>query len=132
MATSFDEHFERARQALDDRERVVARAACEAALAVAAVPYQRALALDGLAETYFFADDKDRALELLDEAIAICLPQISPKDVNTAYALAQSWDDKAMFLVMMHRNEEALPVLEESAPSTPGSCDGHAPIETGA
>jgi hypothetical protein len=75
MATSFDEHFEHARQALDDRERVVARAACEAALAVATAPYQRALALDGLAETYFFADDKDRALELLDQAIVACLPQ---------------------------------------------------------
>ena len=113
MAPSFDEHFERARQALDDRERVVARAACEAALAVAAAPYQKALALDGLAETYFFDDDKDRALELLDEAIAICLPQDLLKDVNTAYALAQSWDDKATFLVMMQREEEALPVLEE-------------------
>jgi len=113
MATSFDEHFERARQALDDRERVMARAACEAALAVATAPYQRALALDGLAETYFFEDDKDRALELLDQAIAICLPEDSPKDVNTAYALAQSWDDKATFLAMMQRDEEALTVLEE-------------------
>ena len=103
MATTFDEHFERARQALEDRERVVARAACEAALAVATAPYQRALALDGLAETYFFDDDKDRALELLDEAIAICLPQDLPKDVNTAYALAQSWDDKATFLMMMRQ-----------------------------
>ena len=113
MATSFEEHFERARQALDDRERVVARAACEAALAVATEPYQRALALDGLADTYFFEDDKDRALDLLDQAIAICLAQDSPKDLNTSYALAQSWDDKAMFLIMLHRSDEALIVLEE-------------------
>jgi len=113
MATSFDEHFERARQALDDRDRMVARAECEAALAVATEPYQKALALDGLAETYFFEDERDRALELLDQAIAIALPQDSPKDVNTGYALAQSWHDKAIFLIMMHRDQEALPVLEE-------------------
>ena len=90
----------------------MARAACEAALAVATAPYQRALALDGLAETYFFADDKDRALELLDEAIAICLPQTdAPKDADTAYALAQSWHDKAVFLMMMSRDEDALAVF---------------------
>lgn len=112
MVASFEEHFERARQALEDRERVVARAACEAALAVATEPYQRALAFDGLADTYFFSDDKDRALELLDQAIALCLPEDSPKDVNTSFALAQSWHDKAMFLVMMHKEGEALPVLE--------------------
>lgn len=112
MAT-FDEHFERARQALEDRERVLARAACEAALAVATEPYQKALALDGLADTYFFADEHDRALELLDQAIALCLPHDSPKDANTSYALAQAWYDKATFLTMMHRDGEALPVLEE-------------------
>jgi tetratricopeptide (TPR) repeat protein len=114
MATSFDEHFERARRARDDRERVVAREACEAALAVATEPYQRALALDGLAETYFFEnDDRDRALEFVDQAIAICLPQDSPENVNTSYALAQSWHDKATFLIMMHRDDEALGVSEE-------------------
>lgn len=114
MATSFDEHFERARQALEDRERLLARAECEAALAVATEAYQKALALDGLADTYFFEDDdRSRALELVDQAIAICLPHDSPKDVNTSYALARCWDDKAMFLAMMHRDDEALPVLDE-------------------
>jgi tetratricopeptide (TPR) repeat protein len=113
MATSFDEHFERARKALDDRERGVAREACEAALAVATAPFQKALALNGLADTYFFANEKDRALELLDQAIAICLPHDSPQDVDTSYALAKSWDDKATFLTMMHRDDEALPVLDE-------------------
>jgi tetratricopeptide (TPR) repeat protein len=116
MTTSFDEHFERARQALDDRERVLARAECEAALAIATEPYQRALALDGLAETYFYDDDQERALALLEQAIAICLPhpaQDTPKDVNTAYALAQSWDDKADFLLMMKRDDEAHSVVEE-------------------
>jgi tetratricopeptide (TPR) repeat protein len=113
MATSFEEHFERARQALDDRERGVAREACEAALAVATAPYQKALALAGLAETYFFAKDEDRAIELLDQAAAICLPHDSPQDVNTSYALAKSWYDKADFLTMMNREEEAIPVVEE-------------------
>lgn len=114
MATSFEEHFERARQALDDRERVIARAECEAALAIATEPYQKSLALDGLAETYFFDGEEDRALELLDQAIAICLPQDSPENVNTSYALAQTWDDKARFLMMRHRDGEALPLVEES------------------
>ena len=113
MATSFDEHFERARQARDDGERVVARAACEAALAVATEPYERALALDGLAETYYLDDSKERAFELLDQAIAACLAQDKPTDTNTAYALAQSWFDRADFLIMERRDEEALPVLEE-------------------
>lgn len=113
MATTFEEHFKRARQALDDRERGVARVECEAALAVATEPYQKALALDGLADTYFFADERDRALELLDQAIAICLPQDSPDNVNTSCALAQSWEDKASFLAMMNREEEALSVADE-------------------
>jgi tetratricopeptide (TPR) repeat protein len=113
MATSFDEHFERARKALDDRERGVARVTCEAALAVATEPYQKALALNGLAETYYLAKDEDRALALLDQAIATCLPHDSPEDVNTSYALAKSWDDKATFLTMMHRDDEALPLLDE-------------------
>jgi tetratricopeptide (TPR) repeat protein len=113
MTISFEEHFDRARQALDDCERGVAREACEAALAVATEPYQTALALDGLAETYFFEDDRTKALELLDQAIAICLPHDSAKDVNNSYALAQSWYDKATYLMMMHRDEDALPVLDE-------------------
>ena len=113
MATSFAEHFERARQAREDRERVVARAECEAALSVATAPYEKALALDGLAEIYFFQDEKERAFELLDQAVATCLPDDSPKDVNTGYALAQAWHDKAVFLIMMHRDEEALRVLEQ-------------------
>jgi tetratricopeptide (TPR) repeat protein len=113
MATSFEEHFERARQALEEPDRVVARAECEAALAVATAPYQRALALDGLADAYFFDDDKDRALELVDQAIGTCLAQDTQTDVNTAYALAQSWYDKAQYLAMMARDSEALSVLED-------------------
>ena len=113
MATSFEEHFERARQALEDRERVVARVECEAALAVATKPYERALAFDGLAVTYYFDDNKDRAFDFLDQAIAACLAQHRSTDMNTDYALAQSWFDKADFLVMERRDEEALPVLDE-------------------
>lgn len=113
MVTAFDQHFERARRALDDLERGVARAECEAALAIATEPYQKALALDGLAETYFFDGEEDRALELLDRAIALCLPQDSQENVNTSYALAQAWDDKAMFLNMMRRDDDARCVLGE-------------------
>src|SRR5262245_27414309 len=113
MATSFYEHFERAREALDEAERGVARAECESALAVATDRYQTALALAGLAETCFFDGEEERALGLLDQAIALCLPQDSPDNVNTSYALAQAWDDKAMFLNMMRRDDEARRVLDE-------------------
>ena len=113
MAT-FEEHFERARQARDDRNHAVARVAWEAALSAAAAPRERALALNGLADT--FGDNDNRAIELLDQAIASCLPQRNqdtPQDAMTAYALAQSWYDKAIILMMMRRDEDALAVLDE-------------------
>ena len=107
-----------ARQAREDREHEVARAAYEAALAVAVAPHEKALALDGLADTLFFVDDEEhRALELLDEAIATCLPQPdqdAPNDAATAYALAQLWYDKAIMLMMMNKDEDALAVFDES------------------
>ena len=118
MVATFDEHFQRAHQAREDREHEVARAAYEAALAVAVAPHEKALALDGLADTVFFVDDdKHRALELLDEAIATCLPQPdqdAPNDAATAYALAQLWFDKAIMLMMMNKDEDALAVFDES------------------
>ena len=113
MTTTFDEHFERALRALDDRNHVVAREACDAALAVATAPYQTALAFNGLSEASYYAEDNDRALALLEQAIAICLPHDLAEDVDTSYALAKSWGDKAELLTTMRRQDEALPVVDE-------------------
>jgi tetratricopeptide (TPR) repeat protein len=113
MAATFEQHFEHAQRALDDRNHVAAREACEAALAVATAPYQKALAVNGLANAYYFADEDDRALTLLDQAIAICLPHDLAEDVDTSYALAKSWGDKAELLTTMRRQDEALPVVDE-------------------
>jgi tetratricopeptide (TPR) repeat protein len=116
MATTFDEYYQRAREAMEEREHAATRAACEAALAVATAPHERALALHGLADACFGEDDEHRALELLEQAIAACLPQPeqeTPKDVATAYALGQSWYDKAIHLAMTRKEEEALAVLDE-------------------
>ena len=116
MANAFEEHFARARQARADREHAIARAACEAALSVAVMPYERALALDGLADTYSVDQDSHRALELLDQAIVACLPSPdhdTPDDVNAAYALALALFDKAELLMLTRREREGLATIEE-------------------
>ncbi len=66
-----------------------------------------------MSEASYYAEDNDRALAFLDQAIAACRPHESSADVNTSYALAKSWDDKAILLTMTHKEEEALPVLND-------------------
>jgi tetratricopeptide (TPR) repeat protein len=117
MAASFDEQFERGCQARSKLEHAAARAAFEAALSAAVAPHERAFALNELADTYFVSEQNDRALDLMDQAIAACLPwpdQETPKDPRTAYALAQTWYDKAVVLIVMNRDKDALIVLDES------------------
>ena len=117
MADSFNEHFERGRLAQDRRDNAQALAAFEAALAVANAPHERSLALNGLADISFRNEQDDRALELMDQAIAACLPRpdaATPTDARVACALAEVWDDKGTLLIGFNRSKEALAVFDKS------------------
>jgi tetratricopeptide (TPR) repeat protein len=117
MADSFIEHFKRGCRAQDQRDNAQALAAFEAALAIADAPHERALALNGLADICFRNEQDDRALELMDQAIAACLPRpdaATLTDARVAYALAEVWYDKGMLLIGLHRGEEALAIFNES------------------
>lgn len=117
MSSLFDEHFERGNHALDRRDYHEADEAFEAALAAATAPHERALALDGAADLCFRRDQNDRALALLEEAIALCLPKpgdSAAMDGRTAYALAVTGFDQGTMLAALGRNEEALAALDRS------------------
>jgi tetratricopeptide (TPR) repeat protein len=115
MSASFNQHFERGDKALSKFENDAAFAAFEAALAVADAPDERALALSGMATICFRHDEDERALDLLDRAIAACQPDgQAPSAGRLARVLAQVWYDKGTFLAALNRNEDALDVFEES------------------
>jgi tetratricopeptide (TPR) repeat protein len=116
MTDSFTEHFDRARRAQSNREHAAARASFEAALSAAVAPHEKALALNGLADTYF-TKDEERALELMEQAVATCLPQPdgeTPKDVGTAFALALTWYDMSALLSVMNRDQDALAAVDQT------------------
>jgi tetratricopeptide (TPR) repeat protein len=117
MAASFSEHFKRASQARHDRNHAVAHAEFEAALAVAEAPHERAFALNGLASCCLADDQNERAIELMDQAIAACLPHPdaeTPLDDRTAHALAEVCYDKGTELEVVRRDAEALAIFDES------------------
>jgi len=117
MPISFDEHFERASKARNDRNFAEAHAAFEAALAATHIPHERALALNGLADCCFVNKQNERALDLMDQAIAACLPHPdaeTPANDRIAHILATVWFDKGIVLRVSSRDEEALVVFNES------------------
>lgn len=111
MPGSFDQHFERGEQVLSRDQYVEALASFEAALTAAHAPHQRASALDGMAVANFHLKQDQRAFELLDQAIALCLP-LADMDGPSALALARAWYDKAGMLAGLGRIEDALAALE--------------------
>jgi tetratricopeptide (TPR) repeat protein len=117
MSSLFDEHLERGNAALDRRDYHEADEAFEAALAAASVPYERALALDGAADVCFRREQNDRALAMLEEAVALCLPKpvdSAPMDGKTAYALALACFDQGTMLAALGRDEESVAALDRS------------------
>src|SRR5262245_66594972 len=115
MAETFSEHLERGEQALDEVNNAEAQAEFEAALALAELPHERAMALDGLATLHFRNDEKERALEMIDEAARLCISESSERtDGQASRALAQIWYDKAIVLITMDRDEDAAAALDQS------------------
>lgn len=115
MPVSISEHLARGEQALAKFHNAEARAAFEAALELAKLPHERALALDGLATVHFRNNEKQRALDLLDQATGLCLPQgTAPADGQTAHALAQICYDKAIVLTTLDREVDAVAALDQS------------------
>ncbi len=117
MPSLFDEHLARGNEALDRRDYHEADEAFEAALAAAGAPHERALALDGAADICSRRKQNDRALAMLNEAIALCLPKpgdTAPLEGRRAYALALVSQDLGTLLIMMRRNDEALAALDTS------------------
>lgn len=114
MSPTFDEHLATARALLDERERDKARIALEAAQALARTPAEHALVLNGLADvTFFFREDRQGGLDLLDRSIALSLPLVDsdPQDMRAALALTEACTEKSKYLVMTHRSDEALAPL---------------------
>lgn len=115
MAETFSEHLERGEEALAKFNNADALAALEAALNLAKLPHEQALALDGIATVRFRRDEKQRALDLLDEAAAFCVTEENkPASAQSARALAQICYDKAIVLKTMDRHEAAIAALDES------------------
>jgi tetratricopeptide (TPR) repeat protein len=107
--------LEQGEEALAKFNNAEAQAAFEAALKRATLPQERALALDGIATIHFRNDEKERALALFEEAIALCLSaDAEPADGQTARALAQSWYDKAIVLRTLDRDEDAIATLDHA------------------
>ncbi|HEY1383071.1 MAG TPA: tetratricopeptide repeat protein [Dongiaceae bacterium] len=111
MASSFEEQFERAETALSDDDYPKALAAFEDALNSARLPHQRARSLDGMANASFHLKKHERAFDLLDQAIASCLP-IADTDKLAAMTLARAWYDKAGMCAETGKVTEALSVLD--------------------
>jgi len=115
MAGTFSEHLDRGEQALDDVNNAEAQAEFDAALALASLPHERAMALDGLATLHFRNGEPERGFKLLDEAAGLCLSELSERaDGQASRALAQIYFDKAIFLTTQDRDEEALAALDHS------------------
>src|SRR5262249_9543152 len=87
----------------------------EAAMKLARLPHERALALDGLATICFRNKENERALELWDQAIIACQPGgKTPIDGETASALANAWFEKGVALTTMSRDEEAIETFDQA------------------
>ena len=115
MAETFSEHLERGEQALDEVNNAEAQTELEAALALAKLPHERAMALNGLATLHFRNGETERGFDLLDEAASLCLSEGSERtDGQASRALAQIWYDKAIFLTTKDRDEDALATLDQS------------------
>ncbi len=112
---SFSEHLDRGEEALAKFHNTEARTAFEAALELAKLPHERAFALDGIATIHFRNDEKKQALDLLDQAAALCSPQgADPADGRTAHAFAQICYDKAIILITLDRDADAVAALDQS------------------
>ncbi|WP_162917337.1 hypothetical protein [Dongia deserti] len=116
MPETCQEWLERGEDALSKVKNAEALAAFEEALKLAARPHERALALDGLATIRFRHDEKQQALDLLDEAASLCLAteRSDPAGAQIARALAQIWYDKSIVLTTMDRDEAAIATLDQS------------------
>jgi tetratricopeptide (TPR) repeat protein len=113
MSGSFDQHHKRGERALSHDEYSEALGSFQAALDAARAPHERARALDGMAHASFRLKEDARAFDLLEQAIALCLPT-ADTDRQAALALARAWYDKAGMCAQLGRVKDALEVLEPS------------------
>jgi tetratricopeptide (TPR) repeat protein len=111
MPGSFSEHFERAEEFLSEDDNAKALTSFESALNAARLPHERGRALDGMANASFHLKKHERAFDLLDQAIAVCLPVVNT-DRLADMALARAWYDKAGMCAQTGKIKEALTVLE--------------------
>jgi tetratricopeptide (TPR) repeat protein len=112
MPETFEDSMERGEAVMSDRRHADALVAFEAALKAAKAPHQRAQALNRMANACYQLKEDKRAFDLLDEAIALCLP-IADIDRLAALALARAWYDKGGMLAQLGKSEglQALELL---------------------
>ena len=104
MPETFEHSMERGEAIMSDRRHADALVAFEAALKIAKAPHQRAQALDRMANACYHLKEDKRTFDLLDEAIALCLP-IADTDRPAAFALARAWYDKGGMLAQLGKSE---------------------------
>ena len=111
MTGSFMDLMEEGGAAYSDERYADALAAYETALQAAKAPHQRAAVLDRMANACYRLEQDERAMDLLDQAIAIVLPR-ADSDPHCAVVLASAWYDKGGMMGQMGRGPAALEPLD--------------------
>src|SRR5688500_18795150 len=108
MAETFDKLYATASDLMERLAWDEARTVLESAMAAARAPGEKALVLHGMAWERLKPDDKTAFADLLVQAIAQAEThlQSDPEDSRAALALAQAWQDKAMFTLGGDRDEQ--------------------------
>jgi tetratricopeptide (TPR) repeat protein len=111
MAASFKDLIEQGESAYSDERYADALSAFETALPAAKAPHQRAMMLDRMANACYRLKQDDRALDLLDQAIAASLPS-ADSDPRCAISLASAWYSKGGMMGQMGQGPAALEPLD--------------------
>lgn len=111
MAGAFEDLMEAGETAYQENRYADALSAFETALPAAKAPHQRAATLERMANACYRLKQDERALDLLDQAIAIVLPS-ADSDPRCAVVLASAWYDKGGMMGQIGRGPAALEPLD--------------------
>jgi tetratricopeptide (TPR) repeat protein len=111
MAKSFNDLKDAGENAYSDERYADALTAYETALPAAKAAHQRATTLERMANACYRLKQDERALDLLDQSIAVALPS-ADADPRCAVSLAGAWYDKGRMMGQMGRGQAAFEPLD--------------------
>lgn len=116
MAETFDDLLATANDLLDERDKVAAEPALNAALAAARTRGEEALALNGIAFLRFLREDQIGMLELLDRSVVLAEAhlQTDPQDSRARLALADALFEQAQHKFRPDEERKELTLLDRS------------------